>query len=56
MYEYVFCKKKEFVGTRAQSKVLGLGPWALSKDIDKPEEERIATKGFPVEISQVGYE
>ena len=33
-----------YVRTRVQNNVLGLGPWALSKDSNEFEEEEIAIK------------
>ena len=41
---YTKVSKKSFVGTRAQNNVLGLGPWALSEDTNKSEEEQITIK------------
>ena len=32
------------VGIRARNSMLGLGPWALSKDINRSEEKRVVVK------------
>ena len=54
--ELIICICYNFsVGARAQNSILGLGPWALSEDMDRSEEEeQIIVKRFQLKSQRWG--